>query len=437
MVHPEDRDACARAFEAVADRPFDVTYRIVRPDGLIRWVRDRGLPADRDAGQAPGAAMRVVGKVEDVTDRVVDQERVRMSEERYRAAAEGGLDAFYLLDAVRDAEGEVEDFVFVDLNRRGAELISRGRNQVIGHQLCELIPANRTDGFLDRYKKVLESGETLYEEFAIDAEAEGIKPSWLAHQVIPVGDGIAISTRDITPRKQAEQDLRQQREENQAIIDGIPAMVFYKDAQNRILRVNRAVTQVMGLSADQIEGRHSREIFPDEAEAFYADDQEVIQSRRPKLGYIEKKTVGNEEHFFRADKVPVFGEDGEPRGVIAIASDVTEITRANAKLLDSESRYRSLFDRVPASVWEQDLTEIERWMRGLREQGVEDLEDYFARHPEAYGETTRLIKVNSVNRATLKMFEARDMQHLATMLTHPRYHPVSYTHLTLPTIYSV
>ena len=65
-IHPEDRD---RMEEVVSQRqmeaPFDATYRILRPDGAIRWIRDRGFPV-RDA---LGRVIHVAGAAEDVTER--------------------------------------------------------------------------------------------------------------------------------------------------------------------------------------------------------------------------------------------------------------------------------------------------------------------------------------------------------------------------------
>lgn len=68
-------------------------------------------------------------------------------EARFRAALEASLDAIYLLEAVRDpVTREIRDFVFVDVNAKGEELISLQRRQIIGQRLCELLPINRWGG---------------------------------------------------------------------------------------------------------------------------------------------------------------------------------------------------------------------------------------------------------------------------------------------------
>lgn len=80
-VHPEDR---ARALTAAATKQgsgdYDETYRIIRPDGTVRWIRARALPVKDEAGRP----IRIAGVAEDVTER-------RILEDRLRAALDAAL----------------------------------------------------------------------------------------------------------------------------------------------------------------------------------------------------------------------------------------------------------------------------------------------------------------------------------------------------------
>src|SRR5262249_12346741 len=64
--------------------PADVEYRVVRPDGSVRWVRDRSFPIKG----ADGQAYRIVGIAEDVTDKRNSEKALRESEERFRLLTE-------------------------------------------------------------------------------------------------------------------------------------------------------------------------------------------------------------------------------------------------------------------------------------------------------------------------------------------------------------
>jgi diguanylate cyclase (GGDEF)-like protein/PAS domain S-box-containing protein len=71
-VHEEDRRRVYEARKTALDGGYDQTYRVVKPDGTIRWVHDRGFPV-RDAS---GRAHRIAGIAEDITDRKAAEERL-------------------------------------------------------------------------------------------------------------------------------------------------------------------------------------------------------------------------------------------------------------------------------------------------------------------------------------------------------------------------
>ena len=63
-VHPEDRERVVAAFALQVQGGYDETYRIVKPDGEVRWVRDRAFPIFDERG----TPRRIVGLAEDVTE---------------------------------------------------------------------------------------------------------------------------------------------------------------------------------------------------------------------------------------------------------------------------------------------------------------------------------------------------------------------------------
>ncbi|MDZ4875453.1 MAG: Sensor histidine kinase RcsC [Chroococcidiopsis cubana SAG 39.79] len=73
-IHPEDRQRIqTKFFEQALAGHYDEEYRIIRPDGSIRWIRDRGFPIQNDSG----ASYRVVGIAEDITTRKLTEAALR------------------------------------------------------------------------------------------------------------------------------------------------------------------------------------------------------------------------------------------------------------------------------------------------------------------------------------------------------------------------
>ena len=84
---------------------------------------------------------------------------------------------------------------------------------------------------------------------------------------------------DITARVQAEEALQRQQEELQIILDSVPAMIFYKDKENRFIRTNRALDEALGLPKEELDGKSLFDLYPSLADDYWNDDQEVMRQR--------------------------------------------------------------------------------------------------------------------------------------------------------------
>ncbi len=139
----------------------------------------------------------------------------------------------------------------------------------------------------------------------------------------------AVET-ELAERRRAEEALRRHEAEQAVILDTVRAMIWYKDASNRVLRCNRAAAQSVGKSSAEIEGRRVEEFFPAErARAYHRSDLEVIASGQPKIGELEELTLRNGETcWMQRDTLPYRDALGIIVGVVIIAVDVTERKRA-------------------------------------------------------------------------------------------------------------
>ncbi len=117
------------------------------------------------------------------------------SEARFRAAAESSQDAFYIYESLREPErGQIVSFQLLYANRPGQDL--NGLDPVA------LLAA---DGFFDKFRRVVNAEQPLDEEVAL-AQPHG-RQLWLQHQCVPLGDGVAVTLRDISQRKHTERRL--------------------------------------------------------------------------------------------------------------------------------------------------------------------------------------------------------------------------------------
>ena len=93
-IHAEDRErVSANLLLQKKGRLFDIEYRIVQPDGAIRWIWDRGFPVQPESGPV----IHYTGVAKDITERKRTEMALKESEERFRylADASHGGNLFY------------------------------------------------------------------------------------------------------------------------------------------------------------------------------------------------------------------------------------------------------------------------------------------------------------------------------------------------------
>jgi PAS domain-containing protein len=104
----------------------------------------------------------------------------------------------------------------------------------------------------------------------------------------------------------------------EAIWDNVPALMFYKDKCNNLIRVNNFFCSVMNCRREDVEGKNIKELSKTEVQAAqYADnDWQVLRSGVPKLGILE--TLFDTGIRLRTDKFPIIVND-KAEGVLGIA----------------------------------------------------------------------------------------------------------------------
>ncbi|MEM8874694.1 MAG: chemotaxis protein CheB [Planctomycetota bacterium] len=249
-------------------------------------------------------------------------------------------------------------FVDRDLNVRRFTPSIKGlfnlRDADLGRPLAEISPVVKYSALIDDARMVLETGQVHeHETEAHDGTNLLIRfnPYLLNNGNI---NGLVITTVDITKIKQAEKDTEEERVLTQRILDTLPAMVIFKDDENRILRINQTVADWVKLPRDQIEGRHSSEIFGEELAAkYYQDDLQVLRAGKPVLGITEKVDTDAGTRWVRTDKVPLVDSRGR-KGLVAVVSDITDLHDAQSRLEALTQRFEAFMSNSPAMKWAVD-----------------------------------------------------------------------------------
>jgi diguanylate cyclase (GGDEF)-like protein len=119
----------------------------------------------------------------------------------FRTAAENSLDDIYLFSGIPDASGNIVDFRFAYINPVAERRLRARRETLLGRSLSEVRPYAVSSGLIQRYQEVVRTGIPYTGELFIDDER--ITATWLHVHAVKLGDGIAITSRDVTERRRA------------------------------------------------------------------------------------------------------------------------------------------------------------------------------------------------------------------------------------------
>jgi diguanylate cyclase (GGDEF)-like protein/PAS domain S-box-containing protein len=267
----------------------------------------------------------------------------KRNERRFLAASNGSHDAFYILESERDGRGTLVDFRFNFANENGADLLSSTPKELEGKLLCVSYPVNITDGFFEKYKKVVETGVPVSEEFAIHADK--IKATWLRYQVVKLDDGVAITTTNISNLKLAELNARKASVFNRSLISSSTFSMITTDLDFIITSMNPAAERMLGYTEEEVVGKVTPMVFHDAKEIAkravelsgkfgveVAEDVFVLQvnAQRGMREDAEWSYIRKDGSTFAVQLVVsgIPDDSGEIVGYLGIAHDITERKRA-------------------------------------------------------------------------------------------------------------
>lgn len=284
------------------------------PSGVY-WMRTEKVPLFDATGEVTGIVVLSL----DITAQI-NAERAL---ERKRGELQLLLDSSPAVILSQDTQGRV-----LRVNRAARRHFGWQEDEVVGRGLRELLGASASEWLNDSYL-AMQSGRAQHRA-ATPLRAPGASEELRYWQLdtVPVKDdhgrvgGVMLMAHDITARKHMEDELRRQKEEMQIILDHIPTSIIFKDAENVLLKVNRAAADLLGLRVEDMEGQPADRFYPDPDGRMWQEDLNVMRSRRPRLRQLWRLPLADGgERWLRYHKIPHFDADGHAVGVLVVSED--------------------------------------------------------------------------------------------------------------------
>ena len=385
IIHPQDRtnvDAAVKKSVATGT-PYILEYRIIRADGEISWVYEKGQAVGCEAeesrvrqerqGEIEGfltarvspispvlpsanSLCRVIyldGVILDITERKRTEENLRNTQDFLNAVLQNLPISVFIKDAVEQK--------FIYWNNASEELFGYSKEEVMLHKAADLLDSEQANYFHAQDLEVLATRKCVdLPEETIQLPRRGKR---IVHKKkVPLFDesgapkyilGIA---EDITESKKTETELSRLAIVAQKTQKG----VIITDAQGCIEWVNEGFTRISGYVLEEMQGKKPGEVLqgPQTDPLTIAQLRSALATGVPFNQEIYNYSKDGRGYWVALSIAPIYQETGELEGFIAVQTDITERKQAEATVRESESYYRCIVETASEGVWMFDAESI-------------------------------------------------------------------------------
>jgi PAS domain S-box-containing protein len=334
---PEHRPVLDEALDRLLkyNEPYDIEFRIKRAnDNAIRTVYSKAeLVIEPD-----GEQVKVIGVVQDITERKKSEEALKQSELRFKQISEHSGEWIWEVD------------------KSGLYTFSSSViKDILGYEPGEVVNKKFFyDFFRPDLKEELKQGalaafkqNASFENFINSNIHKDGREVILSTSGIPMLDSEGNLTgyrgvdTDITLQKRTEEAVEQERRMLRTLIDNLPDPIYVQDIECRKVIANKADVENIGCSTEaEVLGKTDLVLFPGKiGERGYADDMKIITTGKPVLNleeeFISKK---GERRWLLTTKVPLRDKDDNVTGLVGIGHDITERKQIIEELIKAKEK---------------------------------------------------------------------------------------------------
>ena len=307
------------------------------------------LNARRLSGGADAPEKILLG-IQDVTNLLEDQSKLRESQARYQALVDTSAQIVWTTDA---SGAVVED------SPSWRAFTGQTLEQWQGFGWLDAIHAEDRARVRELWQRAVADHTSVDTEYRVRHINSDWR--WMKVRAVPVlnPDGTVREwvgmNSDITERKQAEENLRDSEERFTKFMRHLPGLAWIKDSDGRYVYANDAAQEAFQTKRAELYGKSDEELFPPETAAqFRSNDRRALESESSVQTIETLEQADAVVHHSIVNKFAIPGATGRAAMVGGIAIDITELKQAEEELRESEERYRTLFDLGPVAVYSCD-----------------------------------------------------------------------------------
>ena len=346
ILHPEDLAIAHERIDAALRNHTDLDshYRIIRPDGEVRWIQALG----QGIYDQQGEPVRMTGTCIDITGRKLAEEELRKSEERFRTISDFTMDWEFW----SSPEGR-----FLYQSPSADDVLGRLVAQYTSAELLyrEITHPDDLEARFAHLQREMAGDGPLESEFRLVRPDGEVR--WIHHVCRPIHNkegrfmGTRGSNRDITTQKQTEIALRESEERFRSFYENAQVGFAFLDPDFRYRYINKILAGMNGHSVNDHINRTVEEMIPEIWPSAKAAFEEVRETKQP-ISAIEFEGESAAEpgmtKYWLESIYPVIMQDGKLLGLGIVIIDITDRKRAEVAIRESGERLNQAFDLLEA-----------------------------------------------------------------------------------------
>ena len=321
---------------------YELELELTRPDGRREWVVTRS----ETICDAAGKVVKIRGTTQDITERKLAEEKLRLSEERFAKAFNASPEPITIF---RHDDGKL-----LEVNDRWIEVYGFTREQATGPLPLEYKQMAEED-CIKLQNAVEEQHSIRGYEIDIKTKTGDVRHVSLSAEQIVINNELCdiFLHRDITEQKLAEESLRESQRRFSDTLANLDMIAVMTDASGRITFCNEYLLNLTGWEHEEVIGQNWFEMFIPELEmdamSGLLDDIPTEGSVAPHVEN-EIKTRSGELRLVSWTNTTLRDLEGKFIGIAALGDDITEFRRAEDALRLSEYRSRRIIETAPEAI---------------------------------------------------------------------------------------
>jgi len=344
-VHPDDLpDVQKIIFEGLGTIGKEKTaeYRMRKADGTTLWVRSKG-----SAYSQPEGRVGIFGTTSDITERKRTEEALRNSEEIYRMLVENANETIFV----------AQDGMLKFVNRTGGRITGYSEQELTSRPFIEFIHPEDRDKVVQRYLLGLK-GDLYKSRFSFRLITKNGSIRWVEIDAVLIDwngrPAILNYLSDITERKRMEEALKISEEKfSSAFRCASYAIAITKVSDGRIIEVNDGFLAITGYSFHDVAGKTTVELnlWENESDRNYIISELLNGKKIEGMELSFRKKSGDIVYgLFSAEIIIIQNE----KCVLSSITDITERKLVEEGRLESEKRFRAVFETAIDSIFIKD-----------------------------------------------------------------------------------